>query len=600
MWNDLPDYDITTKGIDLKLWAKVMKYVSKYKSAIILVISALAVHAASEALTPLLTRFAIDKYINTGSKDGMWVLALAYAGIALFKGTAVFLFIYFAEKVGVFMSADLRKAAFRKLQELSFSYYDRTTAGHLIARMTSDVNRLMEVVSWGFVDIIWGIMMIVFLTTAMMLLSVKIALIVLIVVPGLALVCGYFQRKILDASRETRKNSSAITSSFNEGISGASTTKTLVREEKNLDEFTEKAGRLRGSSAKMQLLVALFLPMVLLLGVMGTSLALWQGGIMVMNELMTYGTLAAFISYTVSFFNPINDLASRFADFNIAQAAGERIFKLLETEPEIRDSAEVIEKYGVVKPSDKSPRLTGDILFDDVSFYYKENENVLENFTLDVKAGECVALVGETGSGKTTIVNLMCRFYEPTSGGIFIDGAEYRTFPLMHLQSNLGYMLQTPHLFSGTIRDNIRYGNLSASDEEVVEAAKLVKADDFIVKFEAGYDHVVSKGGGGLSTGQKQLICIARAIIADPSIFILDEATSSVDTETEMLIQDAIKSTIKGRTSFIIAHRLSTVRNADRILLIEKGRVAEQGSHAELMASEGKYYRLYTNQFDVV
>jgi ATP-binding cassette subfamily B protein len=307
----------------------------------------------------------------------------------------------------------------------------------------------------------------------------------------------------------------------------------------------------------------------------------------------------AFISYTVLFFQPIRDLARIFADFQSAQASAERILSLISSVPEIQDRPEVIEQYGnMYEPKPENwPGIRGNITFQGVSFAYKEGEQVLSDFNLDVKPGETIALVGETGSGKSTIVNLACRFYEPTEGQVLVDGADYRERSLGWLQSNLGYVLQTPHLFSGTIKENIRYGRLDATDEEIVQAAKLVNAHEFILKLENGYDTEVGEGGGRLSTGEKQLVSFARAILANPRIFVLDEATSSVDTEAEQKIQDAIHNVLEGRTSFIIAHRLSTIREADRILVLRDGQVVEAGSHHELLQQEGYYYRLYTNQF---
>jgi ATP-binding cassette, subfamily B, bacterial len=338
---------------------------------------------------------------------------------------------------------------------------------------------------------------------------------------------------------------------------------------------------------------------VLALGSIGTALALWFGGKGVLLQTLSYGTLVLFVQYTIQFFEPVRELARIFAELQSAQASAERILSMVETEPEITDSKEVIDKYGdSFSPKKGSwPHITGNISFNNVSFAYKDGEHVLENFNLEVKAGETIALVGETGSGKSTIVNLACRFYEPTEGQVLIDGVDYTKMPIAWLQSNLGYVLQTPHLFSGTVIDNIRYGKLDATEEEVINAAKLVNAHEFISKLEKGYEGEVGEGGNRLSTGEKQLVSFARAILANPRIFVLDEATSSIDTETEHIIQEAIQTVLEGRTSFIIAHRLSTIRSADRILVIRDGKVTEQGSHKQLMKQKGYYYRLYTNQF---
>ncbi|MFA5341361.1 MAG: ABC transporter ATP-binding protein, partial [Clostridia bacterium] len=396
---------------------------------------------------------------------------------------------------------------------------------------------------------------------------------------------------------EARRYNSIITSGFSEGIQGATTSKTLVREESHINEFEKKTDDMKNAAIKSAVYSGLFFPIVSILGIVGTSLAIWQGGVMILGEVITVGTLTLFILYTLQFFNPINDMARVFANFQSSQAAGERIMALIEAEVDIKDSDEVIQKYGKITSDMQVPKLKGSIRFENVSFQYIEGERVLDTFNLDVEPGQCIALVGETGSGKTTIVNLACRFYEPTEGTIYVDGEDYKKIPLMHIHKNLGYMLQSPHLFSGTIMDNIRYGKEEATDEDVMNAAKMVEAHDFIMKFEDGYNHVISKGGGGISTGQKQLICIARAIVNDPCIFVLDEATSSVDTQTEKAVQRAISKVLSNRTSFVVAHRLSTIREADKILVIDKGHVIEQGSHDELMKLKGHYYNLYTNQF---
>jgi ATP-binding cassette subfamily B protein len=511
----------------------------------------------------------------------------------------VWLLIDIAGKIEIGVCYDIRKLGFKKLQELSFSYYDKTPVGWIMARMTSDTQRLGETIAWGLVDLMWGSVMMLATLCIILYLNWKLALIVMSVLPALALVSMYFQRKILAEYRRVRRINSRITGAFNEGIMGARTIKTLVREEDTLQEFKELTGNMRNSSVRAVVVSSIYMPIVMALGSIGTGLALWFGGEGVIYQTLTYGTLVAFISYTAQFFEPIHQLARIFAELQNAQASAERVFSMIETEPDVKDSPEVVKVYGDVFSAKREnwPPIKGNVTFDNVSFSYKDGEEVLENFSLDVKAGESIALVGETGSGKSTIVNLICRFYEPQEGEIRIDGVDYRKRSQLWLQSNIGYVLQAPHLFSGTIRDNIRYGKLDATDDEIIEAAKLVNAHDFIMRLKDGYDTEAGEGGSRLSTGEKQLISFARAVLANPRIFVLDEATSSIDTETERIIQSAIQKVLKGRTSFIIAHRLSTIRSADRILVIRDGRVIEEGNHTELLKRKGYYYSLYTNQF---
>jgi ATP-binding cassette subfamily B protein len=396
---------------------------------------------------------------------------------------------------------------------------------------------------------------------------------------------------LLRTQRAVRRTNSQITAGFNEAIVGVRTTKALVREEENLREFRVLSGTMYEHSVRNALQAAVYLPIVLTLGSVGVGLALWRGGVDV-GAGMSLGTIVAFMQYAATFYIPIREMADRFTQMQSAQASAERLQQLLDTEPEVRDAPEVL----AAAEGNDEERIAL-IEFEDVSFAYVEGEPVLVDFNLRVEASETIALVGATGSGKTTIVSLLGRFYEPTGGSVKINGVDYRRRRLAWLQSKLGIVLQSPHLFSGSIRENIRYGRLDATDDEVIEAAKLVGAHAFITAFEDGYETNAGEGGGRLSTGQRQLISLARAILADPQIFIMDEATSSVDTETERAIQKAIETVLRGRISFVIAHRLSTIRSADRILVIDRGRVLEEGNHETLIRARGRYYRLYTSQF---
>ncbi|MEJ6951559.1 ABC transporter ATP-binding protein [Natronospora cellulosivora (SeqCode)] len=587
------------KSLDLALWKKLIKYILPHKKTLLVIAIAMMSTAAVDAVFPLMTKRAIDNFVVPGQTNGLGIFALNYAGLVLLQGLNVWVFIAFAGKLEVYLAYDIRKVGFERLQELSFSYYDKKAVGWLMARMTSDIRKLGQIISWGFVDVVWGLIMMVFMFLLMLIHNVWLTLVTVSVMPVMFIVSVYFQKRILAAYRKVRKTNSKITGSFNEGITGAKTTKTLVREEENLDEFSSLTNDMRSSSIRAAILSALYFPIVLTLGSVGTGLALYFGGRGVFLENIDYGTLVLFLSYTTLFFEPVFQLARVFAEFQNAQASAERTLSMIETEPEIQDSEEIIEKYGdSFNPKRETwPELRGNITFQNVSFYYTEEEKVLKDFNLEVKSGETIALVGETGSGKSTIVNLLCRFYEPVKGKVLIDGVDYRERSQSWLHEHLGYVLQSPHLFSGTIRENIAYGKLDASDEEIVAAARLVNAHNFISKLEKGYDTEVGEGGGLLSTGEKQLISFARAVIANPRIFVLDEATSSIDTEMERIIQEAINNILEGRTNFIIAHRLSTIQSADRILVVKDGRVIEEGNHQELMKNEGYYYKLYTNQF---
>ncbi|TET21706.1 MAG: ABC transporter ATP-binding protein [Candidatus Cloacimonadota bacterium] len=587
------------KRFDWQLWKKLFRYLKPYKKHLAVLGVVVIILAGIDTVFPLMTKLAVDSYIVPRTFEGLWKFGFLFALLVIVQAVVVWLFIAIAGKIDMGICYDIRKRGFERLQELSFTYYDRTQVGWIMARMTSDISRLGDTIAWGLVDMIWGFTMMLAMAVVMFVLNWKLAFLTLSVVPVLAVLSLYFQKKILKWYRIVRKSNSRITGGFNEGITGAKTTKTLAREQENLREFQAMTSTMYHSSVRAAVLSSMYLPAVLTLGSIGTALALWYGGKGVLAATISYGTLLAFISYTVQFFEPVREIARIFAELQSAQASAERTLSMIETKPDITDSAQVIKTYGTTysPKKDRWPEMAGNITFRNVSFAYSGGQKVLTQFNLDVKAGETIALVGETGSGKSTIVNLACRFYEPTEGEILIDGVDYRERTLLWLHSNLGYVLQTPHLFSGAIEENIRYGKLEATDKEIEGAARLVNAHNFIMNLEDGYQTDVGEGGGRLSTGEKQLISFARAILADPRIFVLDEATSSIDTESEKIIQEAIEQVLAGRTSFIIAHRLSTIRSADRILVIRDGRVIEEGDHHNLLKQKGYYYKLYTNQF---
>jgi ATP-binding cassette subfamily B protein len=584
---------------NINVWKEFFNLIVSQRKLFIMLLILNIIIGILDSVFPLFTQYTIDNFIVTRSLNGLKKFLLIFSIITVVQSINIFLFVALNGKMETIISYTVRKRAFENLQLQSLSFYDKKAVGWLMARLTSDINRISEIISWGFGDFSWGIAMMISVAISMLLLNFKLAIITLTVVPILAIVSTYFQKRILNAQRKVRKINSHITAQYNEGISGAKTTKILSRENINLLEFSSLTESMKAESIKAAFISSLYIPIVIVLGSVGTALVMAYGGMMVTTKAISYGTIAAFISYSMQFFEPIRQIAGILAEFQSAKASAERVFSLIKEVPNIVDRQEVVEKYGdFFNPKkNKWPRIEGKVEFRNVSFAYEDGKMILEDFNLTVEPGETIALVGETGSGKSTIVNLLCRFYEPTKGEILIDGINYKDMPQVWIHENLGYVLQSPHLFSGTIKDNIKYGNLDATDEEIVEACKLVNCHDFIIKMEKGYDTEISQGGNLLSTGQKQLISLARAIVRKPRIFVLDEATSSIDTETESIIQKAINWVLKGKTSFVIAHRLSTIRNADRILVIKDGKIVEEGRHEDLIRRKGYYYRLYTNQY---
>lgn len=573
--------------IDPALWRRILAHARPYRGWLAAMGILGVAMAAGDVVLPRVTGLIIDEALSGGGAAAVRTRVLQFLGIVSGMAVLVWAFIVVAGRIATGVAYDMRRTAFAHLQQLSFSFYDRKPVGWLMARLTSDCERLAGLLPWFMLDLFWGTSLILGVAGMMLHLDRRLALCILATVPVLAVVSVLFQKKLLHTQREVRKINSQMTASFNEAIMGVRTSKTLVREEENLSEFRGLADGMYANSVRNALLNAVYLPIVLTAGSVGTGLALWQGGVRIGD--VSLGTLVAFMQYAAFFYIPIQELAARFTQVQVAQASAERLQGLLDTEPEIRDAADAID--------DGLDGGVREVEFDHVSFSYADGKEVLSDFSLRVGPGETIALVGATGSGKTTIVSLLCRFYEPTAGSIRINGTEYRKLRLQKLHERVGVVLQQPHLFSGTVRENLRYGRLNATDAEVEDAARLVGADDFISGLEKGYETEVDEGGNRLSTGQKQLVSLARAVLADPAILVLDEATSSVDTETERLIQRGVETLLGGRISFVIAHRLSTVRSADRILVIEQGRMVEQGSHEELLRLRGRYHGLYRNQF---
>ncbi len=543
--------------------------------------------AVLDSYFTFLSKRIIDEGILVGNTQILTSIIVQYVALMVVQAAAVYGFIICAAWLGERVQYDLRQKMFGRLQELSLSYYNRTPVGWLMSRLTSDVGRVGDLVSWGFLDMIFGFANIVTAMGFMIFISWRLGLIVALIIPALLVVAALFQKKILVEYRQVRKLNSKVTGSYNEGITGVRVVKSLGREEENLDEFGQLTGQMYHAAFRAAWLSALFLPTVQLISSIGVGSIIWYGGWEFQTGLLTIGGIQAFISYITFMLWPVQDMARVYAEMQQAIASGERIFSLIDAVPEIQD------RPGAVDPG----TIRGDIVFEDVDFAYEDDKPVLEKFNLHIRQGETIALVGPTGAGKSTLVNLVCRFFEPRAGRILFNGTDYRELTLQGIHSRIGMVLQTPHLFSGTIRENLRYGRLDATDAEIEAAAQMAGAHHFIMELEDGYEAEVGEGGVLLSVGQKQLLSLARAVLSNPEIFVMDEATSSVDTLAEALIQQAMEKLMEGRTSFIIAHRLSTIKQADRILVIEKGGVSEMGTHAELIRKRGHYYELYTKQF---
>ena len=586
----------TPIGLNPKVWLRLGKYLKVMKKDLIPLGFIAIIYNVIIAAFPLFTGYAIDNFITPGVTAGIVPFSLLYLVAIIVASVGTVLWCKLLMRIDMNVGMLIRRDCFIHLQKLPLSYHNTTSVGYLIGRVMSDTERICSMISWGFAHIVESLLVIIFSITFMLILSPVLALILIIAIPVAYIIAWLFQRKIIVIGRKVREINSLITGAYNEGITGSKTSKTLVIEDANSADFSKLSDRMYRESVRSSRLMAMMIPIIMSLGSFALAVVLYRGGLLVEVNLLHFGVLAAFITYAWLTIEPIIWVTSVLGELVSAQVGVERVTGLLDEEVTIFDRAEVVEKYGdSFHPKRENwEKIHGRVTFENVWFQYPDgDENVLEDFSLDVPSGSMVAIVGETGAGKSTIVNLVCRFYEPTSGRVLIDGIDSRDRSQLWLHSSLGYVLQDPHLFSGTIMENIRYGRLDATDEEVIAAAKLVSADVVAERMPDGYATDVGEGGDKLSTGEKQLISLARAILADPPIFILDEATSSIDTETEQLVQNAISHILEGRTSFVIAHRLSTIVRSDIILVVDDGKIVERGTHGELLDAGGQYSKLY-------
>jgi len=590
--------DDTTR-IDFKIWKKIIPFFAPHKNKLIFIAAMMLFSAIVDAVVPLFTRYAVDNFVIEKSTAGMGGFVLFYFVLVLLQTATTVIYSRLSMEIEMYSSRELKRACFIHIQKLPLSYFSRNSVGYILARVMSDTNHISGMVAWALFGLVWQAFYLLSLIGAMFFVNWRVAILVSLVIPVAVLASFWFRPRLMEANRRVRHHNSEITGFLNEHIMGAKTTKTLVTEDKSSDEFSELTKKMYSSNIRVARLNSLFLPLVSLLGSVAVAAALHSTGTAVIGGKLDYGVLSAFISFAICIIDPIVSISGIYNEFIAVQVNVERVSSLLSEETEAGETEEVQEVYGdSLNPKvENYPPIEGNIRFENVWFRYPdadEDDYVLKDLSFTVPAGSTVALVGETGAGKSTLVNLICRFFEPSKGKIFIDGTDYRSRSRHWLHSNLGYVQQSPQLFSGSLSYNIRYGNMDASESEMLTAAQLVSVDRVAARLEDSYETNVGENGDRLSIGEKQLVSFARAMIADPPLFILDEATSSIDTETEASIQDAISRVLPGRTSFIIAHRLSTIRNADIIMVVENHGISESGSHDELMARKGRYWKLYT------
>ena len=577
---------------------KILPFLKNVRGQILMMVILAIISSFVDITIPQFQRYALDTFVGKSTMATIVPFVITYVAVILLASVVNYISCAQATIVEMKVNRELRQVGFRHLQTLSFSYFNQNSVGYIHARLMSDTGRIGGLVSWWLIDCTWRISYLIGAVFVMIRMNAKLAMMVLTTVPLLVLLFAIFQKKLEDVNHEIREINSKITGNFNEGIMGAKTIKSLAIEDKMEQRFTDETEHMRSKSIRASRLRGLFAGTMNFASSVALAIVLWKGGYIALEEI---GTFSVFMSYAQGMMEPLRWLVDIVSDLITTQVNIERFTYLLAVRSDVTDTPKVVEKYGdCFEPKKENwEPIKGDIEFKDVTFRYPDGEEtVLENFSLQIPFGTHIAIVGETGAGKSTLVNLVCRFYEPTSGQLLIDGRDARERSQLWLHSAIGYVLQTPHLFSGTVRENLLMGNPNATEEQIWEAIRMVSADEVIAHLEKGLDTDVGEGGDLLSIGEKQLISFARAILADPRILILDEATASVDTMTEAKIQAAMEFVTEGRTSLMIAHRLSTVRNADLILVIKNGRIVEQGTHTELLTKKGYYHELYTRQYE--
>ena len=577
---------------------KILPYMRHVRWPIFIMIFFGLTGSMTDVILPLFQRYALDHFVGQGVFDTLAVFLVLYVLTILIAAGSNYIACALAIAIEVRVNRKLRQIGFAHLQTLSFSYFNQNSVGYIHARLMSDTSRIGELVSWSLVDCVWRLSYLVGAVVVMIALDPGLAAMVLSILPLLVILYAIFQKKLIKVNREVREINSQITGNFNEGITGAKTVKSLAVEDKMDSRFTADTERMRKKSVQASRLRGLFAGTMSFASSVALAIVLWKGGYIATEQI---GTFSVFMSYAQGMMEPLRWLVDIVSDLLTTQVNIERFTSLLAVKSDVVDTPEVVEKYGdTLNPKRENwEPLRGDISFRDVTFRYPDGqETVLEHFSLDIPFGTHVAIVGETGAGKSTLANLVCRFYEPTEGQLLVDGRDARERSQLWLHDAIGYVLQTPHLFSGTVRENLLMGNPDATEEQMMAAIRAVSAEEVIARLENGLDTDVGEGGDLLSTGEKQLISFARAVLADPRILILDEATASVDTITEAKIQAAMESVTAGRTSIMIAHRLSTVRSADVILVVRGGKIVEQGTHTELLEKKGYYHELYTRQYE--